>query len=140
MTWRLLEPVRRRWTLLEGGLSPTARDARTREDTDARVLSIVQSSGLARMIDRLLATVIVAGRHSAVAALSRQVFDRAGGGAWPDRARLGGSTTVIASATALVLQRLGSRPAPLGWIVPALMLIVGVCLFALARVRAERQP
>ena len=46
----------------------------------------------------------------------------------------------IASATVLVLQRLASRPAPLTWIVPALTLIAGGCLFAFARVRAERQP
>ena len=83
VTSRLLDSVRRRRTLLDGGLSSSARDAQTREDAEARTLSIVRSSGLVRMMDGLLTMVIVAWRNSALVALSsRQIVDRAGAG-WP---------------------------------------------------------
>jgi hypothetical protein len=120
-------------------LHPSESNALRWANADARTLAIVRSSGLVRMIDRLLATVIVALRNSAVAAWSRQVFDRGGGRPWPDRVRLASAATMVASATVLVLQRLALPPAPRTWIVPALMLVAGVCLFALTRNRAERQ-
>ena len=120
-------------------LHPSGSNALRRANADARTLAIVRSSSLVRMIDRLLAIVIVALRNSAVAAWSGQVFARAGDGRWPERARLAGAVTMIASATVLVLQQLALPPAPLTWIVPALMLIAGVGLFALAWGRTDRQ-
>jgi hypothetical protein len=99
------------------------------EIAETRVLSIVQSSALVRLLDRVLATVI--------AAWNASIADRL----WPrgTDVRIAGSVTAIASATALVLQRLAARPAPLVWIVPALALIAGLCLIALSRARMVRR-
>jgi hypothetical protein len=110
------------------------------ENAEARTRSIVASSRLAGILDRILATVIAAWRDSFVAGMTRQWVDRAGDGTRLGRIRLAGSLMVVASATALAMQRLASRPAPLTWIVPALSLLAGACLFTLARAWPERQP
>src|SRR5471032_764780 len=94
---------------------------------EARALSIARSSRLVGVLDRMLVSVIAAWRDSFAGMLSRQVIDRVTEGTVPDRLRLAGVLTAAASATALAMQRLASRPAPLTWIVPALFLFVGVC-------------
>ena len=106
--------------------------------TDARSESIVRSSRLFRILDRMLAIAIAAWTHSIVGAISRQTIERAKEGTFADRVLLAGAVTTVASATALAIQQLASRPSPLIWIVPAMFLVAGVGLIAVARVRPAR--
>jgi hypothetical protein len=113
---------------------------RPSDNAEARTRSILASSRLVGVLDHILAAVLAAWRDSFVLGMTRQLIDRAGGGTLPGRLRLSGSVMVVAAATALAMQRLASRPAPLTWIVPALSLFAGACLFAVARAWPERQP
>ena len=99
---------------------------------DARVLAVVCDSRVIAAADRVIALTMVAWRSSAVSAALRTALDRAGTHAGAAGVRLGAGVTVVASATALAMQRTAS-PAPLTWIVPAVMLCAGVGLFAAAR-------
>ena len=101
-------------------------------------MSIVRSSRLVRMADRMLATAIGAWRDSTASAICRQVANRVKEHTVPERVRLAGGLMASASATVIVAQRLVPRPVPLTWIVPALFLFVGVCLIAVARARPAR--
>jgi hypothetical protein len=99
------------------------------ENQDARTLSIVQSSGLVRFLDRIIASVTAAWRDSIASRIVPQRCD-------PEVA---GSVTVIASVTTIVLQRYATRPAPWTWIVPACFLFGGLCLIAWSRARNLRR-
>jgi hypothetical protein len=103
---------------------------------DARTLSIVRASVLVRMLDGLVTLVIAAWADSIVVAMWRRCVDRLTTRTTAGRVRLGGGVMVVASVTALVMQRFSSRPAPLTWMVPALFLFAGVCLMAAARQRS----
>jgi hypothetical protein len=105
---------------------------------EARTMSIVRSSGVVRLLDGLLTLVIAAWADSIVGGAWRQLVDRVTTRTTAGRARLAGGVMVVASATALVVQRFASRPAPLTWIVPALFLLAGVSLMAAAREGSPR--
>lgn len=107
----------------------------SQRDNEARAVSIVQSSRLVRMVDRMLAVAIVAWFDSIAGTMSRKVIDRVRERTVAERARLAGGVTAVASATALAMQRLAPRPEPWTWIVPALFLFAGVCVIAVVRER-----
>ena len=99
------------------------------DNRDARTLSIVQSSGLVRLLDRTIAIVTAAWRDSIASRIVPRRFD-------PEVA---GSVTVIASVTTIALQRYATRPAQWTWIVPAFFLFGGLCLIAWSRAWIVRQ-
>jgi hypothetical protein len=141
--WHALGPVRRIWMLAEAAVSRVsakcdAESPSSIANIEARTVSIVRSSLLFHLADRMLKRALAAWSDSAVGAASRHIRDRMQGRTLAETLRLGGGLTVAASATALALQRLGTRPAPLTWILPALGLLVGACLLASARASAER--
>jgi hypothetical protein len=108
------------------------------EATDARALSIVRSSRLVRAADRMLSAAIVAWRGSVVGTALRRLIDRGKEQTAAARARRAGGVIAVASGTALIVQRLASRPEALTWMVPALLLIGSLCLIAAARTRPSR--
>lgn len=141
--WQAIAPARRIWMSAEAAVSRAvaacdSESAGSPGNTDARTLSIVRSSRLVRMADGVLAMAIAAWCDSVAGAMSRQVIDRVKERTVAERARLAGGVTAVASATALAMQRLTPRPVPLTWIVPTLLLIVGICLIAVARERPAR--
>ena len=52
--------------------------------------------------------------------------------------RLAGEVTAVASVTALAMQQLAPRPAPLTWIVPALFLVFALCAILVSWDRPAR--
>jgi hypothetical protein len=141
--WQAIAPVRRLWMYAETALSRMVsgfdvewEESSTREE--ARTLAILESSRLFQIADRALATSGVAWRESRACALSGWLFDRFRPRSRAGRVRVAGGMMAVASATALALQRLASRPAPLTWIVPALFLVVGFCLMGIGAERSTR--
>jgi hypothetical protein len=137
VVWQTIAPVRRVWVAAEALVS-SAVAPRESADEDARALNAVRSSRLVRAIDRVLVTILVAWRHSIASAIFGQVARRVTERTASGRVRLAGGLTASASATVLVAHRLTPRPEPLTWIVPALFLVVGVCLMAAAYERPAR--
>ena len=90
------------------------------------------------MLDGILAAVIAAWRSSVTHDLWQRASARLRARTVSERARLAGAVTTVAAITALAMQRLASRPAPLTWIVPAGCLLIGVCLMTAARERPSR--
>jgi hypothetical protein len=141
--WQAMAPARRTWSSAETAMLRAIATRRVErheslENKEARTMSIVRSSRLFQMVDRMLTIAIAAWCDSVFGAMSRQVIDRVKERTVAERVRLAGGVTAVASATALVMQRLAPRPAPLTWIVPALCLFVGVGLIAVARERPAR--
>jgi hypothetical protein len=138
-----MAPARRIWVSVEPATSRAIAERHSEsleslEHKEARTLSIVRSSRLFQMVDRMLTIAIAAWCDSVFGAMSRQVIDRVKERTVAERLRLVGGVTAVASATALVTQRLAPRPEPLTWIIPTLLLIVGVRLIAVARGRPPR--
>jgi hypothetical protein len=143
VVWQALAPARRIWMSAEAAVSRavTSRDSdgsEERENKEARTTSMVRSSRLVRVLDRLLDTAFAAWRDSVAGVISRQMFEGVKERTLAERLRLAGGVTAVAAATALAMQRLAPRPTPFMWIVPALFLLVGVCLIALAWERPAR--
>jgi hypothetical protein len=115
--WRALTPAHRAWALLERAIADATR--RRAEDSDRRVEQILIASEVGRLAARMLAGIVRAAQHSAAVRIGRRLFggfaDLTGGG----RIRLVARVALVASLTALALQRLSSQPVALGWIVPA---------------------
>ncbi len=141
--WRALTPVRSVWMAAE---TAVARAAATRDsqgpggagDSEARAWSIVGSSSLVRVLDGLVLVATAAWRGSVSSAMLRRLSDQLKARSPLERIRLTSGVTSVASATVLAIQRLGSRPAPLTWVVPAIALGVSVCLLVVARERPAR--
>ena len=139
--WQTIAPVRRIWLgaeaavsrVVAAGDSERLRDLRNKE---ARTESIVGSSRLVRLLDRILAAVIAVWSASVAGATSRQVIDHVKARNVAGRVRLAGDVMAVASATALAMR--AARPTPFTWIMPALFLFVGVCLIAVAHERPAR--
>jgi hypothetical protein len=95
---------------------------------EARTVAVVRRSAIVRALESTVAAATLAWRHSIAGSISRSgaafVQEQSAAG----RARLGGGVLAVASATALALQQLASRPEPLIWIVPATSLILGLCV------------
>jgi hypothetical protein len=117
-------------TTTDGGTSSGASDART--------LTVVQSSHLVRIADRVLSAVIAAWHDSVTGRLARRVIVRFDAPPVLERVRRAALVIAVASATALVVIRLAARPGPLTWIVPALSLTGSLCLIVGARTRRSR--
>jgi hypothetical protein len=109
-----------------------------RMQRDARTMSIVRASLLARLLDGTLALVIAAWQGSITASIWQRAIARLRAGTVSEQARTAGAVMTVAAVIALATERLASRPAPLTWIVPAGCLLIGVCLMTAARARPSR--
>ena len=89
-------------------------------DSAARAWSIVGSSSLVRVLDGMVLVATAAWRGSVSSAMLRRLTDQLKARSPIERIRLTSGVTSVASATVLAIQRLGSRPAPLTWVVPAI--------------------
>jgi hypothetical protein len=141
--WQAIAPVRRIWMSAETALSRVTRgfdseSAGRSTCQDERTLEILESSRIFQAADRTLATASVAWRESRAGALSEWLLGRLRPRSFGGRARMAGGMIAVASATALGLQRLASRSAPLTWIVPAVFLVVGLCLIGMGTERSSR--
>jgi hypothetical protein len=143
VAWRALAPARRLWTAAEAAVARASgvADSETAEQVNAKealAISIVESSRLFRAADTMVDTVAAAWRESIAGVAARRAIGVLRRSPTGDLARSAGGVTVVASATALAMQRLAPTAVPYQWIVPAMFLLLGICLIAVAIERPVR--